>query len=214
MSSLEPLIVGRWNGHSLWLQWAPADEAPDGYRVEIAMLEPVVREQKWKLIDKGCTKRAWMVLPIWRHGAFVQARVRVNGVDGDPEMAREAVFKRSTCVFAFQAGANKALVVEAGGMIHCAVDGAACSYKTDEWIEAAPNETVHATLSALVTSGWAQLDHEGHFDLRPGGGARIWNLEPSRNDVETTGRDYTSLEVLPRDGPFTVVKAPRNPNVR
>lgn len=213
MPSLEPLIAGRWNGHSLWMQWTPA-EAPDGYRVEISVFDGPDTKRQWKLIDAGRTLRPWMVIPIWRHGAMVQARVAVNGVEGEPETAKECVFQRSTCLFHFQAGA-KALVLPPQSMIHCAVDGATCSYVTGDWIDAEPGETVKATLSAVISSGWSQLDREGDFDLHPAAGARIWNAEPSVNDVVLTGRDYTVMEILPRDGPLTLAKkAPRNPNFR
>lgn len=213
MTSLEPLIAGRWNGHSLWMQWTPAEDATNGYRVEIAIMGHPDDVPEWKLIDAGVTRRAWMVLPIWNNGAMVRARVAVNGREGDPELARECVFKRSNCVFNFQAGA-KPLVIQPQTTIHCAVDGAGASYVCAEWIDVEPGKMVQATLSSVASSGWAQLDKEGDFDIRPAAGARIWNAEPSTNDVEVTSRDYTVLSILARDGPLTIVHCPRNPNIR
>lgn len=214
MPALEPLIAGKWSGHNLWIQWTPDETAAEGYKVEISVRAKPDDKVKWTLIDTGHTMRAWMVIPIWREGAIIQARVSVAGREGEPEMAKECAFVRSSCLFNFQASSRRALDYKAKSNFHCVVDGAGCSYFTDLDIYVPAGETQPATLQALCSSGWNQLDKEGDFDLHPQPEVRIWNAEPSHNDVRPTGRDFTVLEVGQRDGPVAVVFAPHNPNVR
>lgn len=212
-SLLHPLIAGAWNAHSLWLQWTPDPEARDGYRVEIAVRERPGDPAAWQLIDAGRVRRHWMVIPVWRSGAMVQARVSANGSGIEAEPALECIFKRSRCVFCFQAGAQP-LHFPPGASFHAPVDGLGCSYSTRLDIDVPAHETVRATLWAQCSGGFSQLDEPGDFELRAGPGARIWNAEASVEDVEMTGRDYTVLQAVPRDGPVSIVKLPRNPSVR
>lgn len=210
---LEPIVIGKWNGHSMWLQWNQV-EAPDGYRVEFLRPAPNAGEDRWKLLDAGRTRKNWRVVPMWCEGQVVMVRVRVNGAFTEPEIAMEAVFRKCTCVFAVQAGPQP-ISYGKGTMFHAQVDSAACGYQLLEDLEIEPLQVARATVVSLISSGFAQLDHEAHFDLRPGNGVRIWNVEPSENDLEMTGRNYTVLERLPMDGPMTLVrKQPHNPVVR
>lgn len=240
---LNPLICGLWNAHSLWMQWTPAEDAVDGYKVEIritpqslmklaerpfrqARLSGVARAPKsalptvtvvkpeWKVVDTGRTKGYWLAIPIWQTGAKVEARVSVNGRAADPETAMECEFARSLCVFNFQAG-SVPLMYPTGASFHAYVDASACSYVTDTEIHVLPDETLQATVRALASSGFCQLDHEAHFDIHPAPGVRIWNAWPSTNDVKETGRDFTELEIRQRDGPFSMVVVEQvNPNIR
>lgn len=210
---LDPLIVGKWNGHSLWMQWTPA-EAPEGYCVEIMRPSPKVGADRWVELDAGRTKRSWLVVPMWCEGQAVHARVKANGVDGDPETAMEAEFRKCVCIFGIQAG-SQPMVMDRGTMFHAQVDAAACGYALVDPVEIEPGGFARVSVVSLISSGFAQLDHEGHFDLRPGNEVRIWNLEPSTNDLALTGRDYTVLNRLPMDGPISLVrKQQRNPVVR
>lgn len=214
MSTLDPLLAGKWNGHSLWLQWTPDETAAEGYRVEIALGDAPKEAVKWKLVDVGHTMRPWMILPVWREGLMVRARVSVAGRAEPPEDARECVFTRSSCIFEFQAAPGRPLIFPAKANFHCYVDGGGCSYFTELEIHVPAGETQPVTLQALASSGWNQLDQAGDFDLQPESGAHIRNAYPSQNDVTLTGREYTIMEIKPRDGPLAVVYAPRNANVR
>lgn len=211
--NLDPLIVGRWNGTALWIQFN-AGEAPEGFCVEINVRPTVDGEGRWVTLDKGRSRKNWLVVPIWKEGQWVEARVGINGCDGEPEPAREAVFRRPSCVFGFAAG-PKPLRYAAGTMFHAQVDSAACGYRLAEDFEIGPGEEGRATMVSILSTGFAQLDYEGHFDLRPGHGVRIWNIGPSENDLEITGRTGTVLARLPLDGPMAMVrKQARNPVVR
>lgn len=213
MPPLEPLIAGRWTGHTLWLQFT-GGEAPDGWCVEINVRRNAEAPDRWVKLDAGRSRKSWLVVPIWREGHLVQARVQVNGAEGEPEMAEECEFLKCRCVLAIQAGV-KPLRYPEGTMLHAPVDGAACGYQTRQEVDLAPGERAEVEAESLISSGFAQLDHEGHFDLRPGNGVRIWNTAPSENDVRRTGRDFTVLARLPMDGPVALVrKQPVNPVVR
>ena len=213
MPLLEPLIAGKWSGHTLWLQFN-AVEAPDGFCVEISVRPNAEAPDRWVKLDNGRSRKSWLVVPIWREGHLVQARVKVNGAEGDAELARECEFRKCRCKLAVQAGAGP-LRYDAGTMFHAQVDGAACGFTIEQDVDLPARGMTVVPAVSLISSGFAQLDHEAHFEMQPGNGVRIWNVDPSTNDTELTGRDFTVLCRLPMDGPLALVrKQPVNPVVR
>jgi hypothetical protein len=203
-------VVGEWDGTHLWFQWD--GDADKRYEIQLRFRrdaagewgdwQPSIRPSKNWFVH-------WIGQPL---GTVVQAQIRerVDDNSGDWSPVLEAKFVRSLCKFELSSKSKELHFVE-GTCFHCRVDGAVCSYRLTEEIEIGAGETKTAELEAVASDGFAQLDKENDFYLRPALGVVIRNVEPSRNDVEATGRDFTEVKVGKRDGPFTMaISTPQN----
>lgn len=193
---LKPIMTGRWDGHSLWMQWSPAGEGVS-YDVQIRhRATPEVEWSAWQQsIPKQGVKADWGVIPVWKPHFEFQSRVRIAGTD-DWEMAEEAEFLR--CLAEFEVStAESNFIAEKGTKIAAVVDGAACTYTFLDDVSLQRGESARFTLASLGTSGYYQLDYPGHFDVRPLLGVRIFNTGPSYDDVIRTGSDITTIQPLP-----------------
>lgn len=209
---MNPFLVGFWDGTNVWVQWDPI---PDVREYEVRLRFRKKGEPQWE--DWRPTikvRQVWTIYPSNRlTGTEVQAEVRLvwpgeapePPVPGEWARATPAKFVRSRCLFEFSSTRSRIHYVE-GVMIHCHVDGAACSYRLTEEIEVHPGETKQVELEAVASSGFAQLDEPGDFEVRPGLGIVIRNIAPSHSDLEPllSGRDFAVVEVAPRDGPVTL----------
>ena len=203
---MNPLMCGNWDGVNLWLQWDDVDPAK-GYDIQLRYAKPIqpVWGNKW--ISIPSKKRPWAIVPTWKEGSLVQARVRVSGGnDADWVSAMEIAFLRSTCDFEissetkdlyFAPPLKRKPVADApvpfSAMFTRQVDGGACAYLLTEELSVAAGTQSKVTLQAAISSGWSQLDFENHFDHRPSLGVRIRNLGPSVGDVVPTGRAFTQM---------------------
>jgi hypothetical protein len=207
---MNPRIVGEWDGTHVWLQWEPMEVEDVVYEVRFSLRQQGANEwQDWPSIIRP--PRAWMTYFVSKpFGTGVQARVLAlqdRVVVEGWEMAEEAKFIRSVCRFSITSTKKPIHFIE-GVNFHARVDGAVCSYKLKEEIEVAAGETKEVEMEAVASSGWAQIDNPGDFLIRPALGVTIQNIEPSQGDLELTGRDFTELKVMKRDGPFTMVVTP------
>ncbi|GEM_PF-5925643 len=205
------LICGKWDGVNLWLQWdADAAALATGFELQIRYSSKGQWEP-WKRVGGvDPIKRAWMIVATYRDGGEAQARIRLFGAGDNAWVpCRECTFQKSTCDFEISSE-RKPVAFEAGHFFASTVDGAACAYVLKDAIEIAAGETLKVTLEANHSSGWHQLDHENHFDIRPSLGVRVRNLEPSVNDVQETGRGFTVMERVLPDGPLVIAFGRKN----
>jgi hypothetical protein len=208
---LNPRIVGAWDGTHIWLQWdalgGPSQTGGVSYEARLRFSESGVDWGEWQSSIKP--PRAWFSYNAQNRtpGIYVQADVN-DGLGAQWERALGAKFIRSVCRFAISSERRRLHFIE-GTAFHSVVDGAACSYKLTEEIEVEPGQTLELDMVALASGPWAQIDNAGDFLLRPGLGVRVTNLEPSRNDLELTGVDFSQITAAKRDGPIALVALPR-----
>jgi hypothetical protein len=202
---LEPLICGEWDGCGVWLQWNPADqEAKTDYEINLRYRKhPRLPWTDWiTIVPRQGTKSHWAVIPTWKEGWQAQARVRVQGAPDDGwEIAQEVTFSKCSALFEFKTDKHDQHF-QAGTPFHCQVDAAACAYILKEEIEVKAGQVIRTRMEALGHSGYFQLDHPRHFELKPSFGLTIWNVEPSENDVAPTGRDVTDIKAKPIPDPM------------
>lgn len=194
---LSPLICGLWDGCGVWLQWTPIEpERKTDYDVQLRLRKDL--DSPWgdwmSIVPRQGRKSHWAVIPTWREGWICEARVRVSQDQyGLWESASEVTFNKCTALFEF-ASDKYDQHFHAGDKFHCQVDAAACAYELKEEIEVKADEKVQARMEALGSSGYFQLDYPGHFEIKPSLGLRIYNVEPSQEDVTPTGRDFTEIK--------------------
>lgn len=200
---LTPLLCGRFDGTHLWVQWSPVPMA-SGYMLEVRWRRPGAEWGPWRRTGGNKMARTWLVVPMWKLGAEVQARVSLADAE-EWELAREVDFRKARARFEISSE-RRVMMIAAGTTLAAQVDGHACGYVVPRDVEAGPGAPVEVECEASMSTGFCQLDRPEHFDIRPMLGVRIRNLEPSRNDVAETGRDFT--ELLPRepDGPILLVR--------
>lgn len=203
-------LCGLWDGMHLWVQWD--DTAPDaGYRLQVRLRpNDQAAWEPWRDVCAKPLRRAWAVVPLWREGWAVQARVagladaalnfQLSTLNWSP--ATEVTFQHARCAFEIATETTRVHYFS-GTEFSTKVDGAPCHWRLDDDVELEPGEKVRLEMTAGAT-GYSQLDRAGHFDLRPAPGLRIRNLEPSVDDVRETGRDFTVLAPRPRDAPLKV----------
>ena len=245
-------LCGLWDGLHLWVQWD--DNAPDaGYRLQVRLrpvplstlncphadpprtslglesqLSTFPEWEPWRDVSAKPLRRAWAVVPLWREGWSVQARVaavepetrtadgagaEAGGSNPEPETpwspATEVTFQQARCAFEIATETTRVHYLP-GTEFSTKVDGAPCHWRLDDDVQLEPWEKVRLEMTAGAT-GYSQLDRADHFDLRPVPGLRIRNLEPSVDDVRETGRDFTVLASRPRDTPLKVTFRRKTP---
>lgn len=147
------------------------------------------------------TPRCFCVIPVWREGFEAMAEVSVAG--GQWERAAGATFARSRAEFLFIP--EKSFSFAKGHKFGAVVDNAACVWQATEGIHLLAGIERRAELECAQPTGWAQLDHAGHFTLRAEA-LTVTNAGPSENDTLDTGRDYVALSRAPRVSAFHIVK--------
>jgi hypothetical protein len=197
---LNPMICGLWDGSGLWAQWTPIDEAT---QYELQVRYRAKADDAWgqwlDTVPPQGPQSAWGVIPTWKEGWQCQARVRAVGAsEEDWELATEVTFRCCSALFEISSEKYDQHFV-AGTLFHAQVDLAACAYETREEILVRAGESVRVRLYATGASGYFQLDRPDHFDVRPTFGVRVRNVEPSVEDVEPTGRDFTVIEPKPAE---------------
>jgi hypothetical protein len=194
---LDPFICGKWDGSGLWLQWS----AVPGAEYELQIRFRAKESDAWgawvTTVPPQGPHSTWGVIPTWKEGWHAQARVRVAG-DANWELASEVTFGFCSALFEILSEKYDQHFV-AGTMFHAQVDAAACCYQAREEIFVKAGEWVHVTLYATGASGYFQLDHTNHFDVRPTFGVRVRNIEPSVEDIAPTSRDFTIIEAKAPD---------------
>lgn len=210
--NLSPVVCGRWDGCSIWIQWDSATGAtgavvrvrlrPGAHGVPLRSERERSRMEWREWQEHPVKERDWLALPLWRYDWDAEVEVRAEG--GELwERADEVTFEGATCVFEFYSQAGAAL--PAGEVIGAVVDGAACVYKTRESLVLPPGEAVRCECVAVHGTGWAHLDKAGDF-LQEARGIRVGNVEPSVNALRRTGRTFTTLERIETPGPLAMVR--------
>lgn len=198
---LEPLIVGKWDGVHVWLQWSHV--APDaGYELEVAYLPPAAEWLPWiRVAGPDPFLECWLKIPTHKQGWRARARVRSAGSE-DWEPARSAEFTRSVCRFEFES--DRKVTFQAGDLFHFQVDGESCAYRlvTDLAIEA--GEQKIEAMEAVQSSGFNQLDYPGHFSVMPEPGLKVSNVEASHGDLSWIGGADVEIATTAPDGPVTM----------
>lgn len=194
---LSPIFCSRWNGDHVWLQWTPVAAScavEMGYAIEMRFRSGIEWEPWLPISNPRGPKADWAVIPTLREGQLVQCRVRSD--DSEWEMARAVDFKDSKALFEISNISESEAMVLADTIFHGLVDDAACAYVlvNDLRIPAGQNVRVH--LHAVEQSGYAQLDHPGHFKL-PGQRLVVQNVEPSEDQFDELGRDWD--HIVPRE---------------
>jgi hypothetical protein len=224
---LNPFIVGAWDGTHIWLQWNPPSiEATEGkpllrdgggkrqvYEVRFRFAPGSGEFGEW--LPSRMVERYWLVYNAQnlKPGCYAQAEIS-DGIETGWQRALGAKFVRSVCRLSISSERRTLHYPfdKKGGLgviFHAVVDGAACAYCAQEEIEVPAGKTREYDCVALASGPWAQIDNAGDFLLRPGLGVTVTNIEPSRNDLEPTGLDFTQLVAAKRDGPISVVALPK-----
>lgn len=198
---MSPYICGRWDGVNLWIQWDDKPRA-GGYFLEVSVRPPSGDWDAHRVGGDDPLKEAWMVVPVWHEGWEAMARVRTAA--GPWVQAEEVTFLRSRCPFEFWT-ARRPLHFQPGTEFMSIVDGAGCVYILQQEIELEPGQRAEVEMHAALSSGYCQLDHPGHFLLKPSLGVTIQNIAPSIDDVVGTGRDFTVLQRAPQEGPIRII---------
>ena len=214
---LFPLLAGHWDACHFWCQWTALDGATYlfewRWRNRTSDAECVMRDSEltnhasritnpsawsaWQPVSRdGGLQRPWLAVPTWRAGAEIQARVAVASSSPEWELAQEVTFLKSRVRFRGRSE-REAFAVPAGTELACIVDGAACVYRLIQDLVIPALGAAEADAESLGASGYMQLDHPGHFAIRPALGVTIENIAPSENDVQPTGRASTILSAAP-----------------
>jgi hypothetical protein len=208
---LSPLLCGHWDDCSFWCQWTPLEGAT--YHFEWRWRMPGGGWSQWQSVERssGGIVRPWVVVPTYRPGAEVEARVALwSGPDPgrEPtgeiiasELAEEVTFSQSRCLFRVSS-TQRDLTLRADDTISAHVDGAACTYVLESDVVVLKGTSQIVMGKAIERSGYAQLDHARHFFIQPFLGVTIYNEEPSTSDVEKTGRMLTQISAAKLIGPI------------
>lgn len=206
-------LCGLWDGANLWLQWD--DVWPDaGYLIRLRLRTAGQAWGDWMAIEHHRPyPRNWIVIPCGnKQGWEAQAAVSVALAGEEWVPCQEVTFLQSRCLFAFLS-TRRPILYARGSVFHAVVDSAACHYALLEDLQLETGVPVQATMVSASTSGYAQLDYPGHFNLSGATlGLTIQNVEPSVEDVQPTGRDFTALAPLVRKEPLRLVLGSR-PNL-
>jgi hypothetical protein len=203
---LDPFICGNWDGSGLWLQWSAVPGAEYELQIRFRAKESDAWGSWVATVPPQGPHSTWGVIPTWKEGWHAQARVRVKpfpdvaeeGVSFDWESASEVTFGFCSALFEILSEKYDQHFV-AGTMFHAQVDAAACCYQAREEIFVKAGESARVKLFATGASGYFQLDHPNHFDVRPTFGVRVRNVEASVEDIAPTGRDFTIIEAKAPD---------------
>ncbi len=197
---LNPVLVGQWDANHLWLQWD--DIAPDqGYAIEV-QYKPLFSEWgDWMRMEwQAPYRRCWLKWPT--HKAGLLARARVGIVGGAMEPAVAGRFTRSRCLFEFSG--DRKVTFRAGDTFHLQVDGEYCEYRLAKDVSVDGGPVLEA-MESTQSSGFAQLDHAGHFSIEPMNGVRVRNTGPSVEDLARfPEQDFVTVEQASVDGPVGI----------
>lgn len=210
--NLSPLMVGRWDGANLWLQWESAAEARYLVRVRIRANDSATWGA-WVIIVKPFT-RPWAVVQLVRARWQAQAQVAVLSEDVSRDMdwqpAAEVTFARSAAPFHFENATAAPIDLPVGATFDAMVDLAACSYRLREPLTVPAQGDATAEMESLQTTAWMQVDAAGDFCSRQLRGLTVTNAGPSTGGLSApTGLDFTLLEPEPPGGPHCIVKSGR-----
>jgi hypothetical protein len=207
---LEPKICGLWDGCGLWLQWEGVPEAAYELQIRYRREEADPWGEWIHTVPPQGERSHWGVIPTWKEGWMAQARVKMedsgNLSDDAFEIAREVTFAQCTALFEISSERYDQHFV-AGTIFHAQVDGAACAYQAHEAIHIRAGEKARVRLIATGSSGYFQLDHPDHFDVKPTFGVRVRNVEASVEDIAETGRDWTVIAPKPQPDMVTMAVA-------
>jgi hypothetical protein len=208
---LNPVIVGKWESSTIWLQW---DAQESGVKVRLRMrpgergaLMEVDQSQRmewggWRNIVTNPRKPGWLKVPVHRSDWDIQAQLSVDGQSW--ETAKEAVFGKSRCKFLIES--EEIRVISEGSIIAAVVDGAVCSYKIASEIKVQPGAPVEVDLESEASTPWAQIDNTGDFSAKILG-CTIRNLSISSGGLgELTGRDFTTTSFLTQETPVRIAR--------
>ena len=204
--SLEPKIVGKWDGHHLWIQWN--DAAPQqGYAIQARYSSDGKKWTPWiRVGGPGAWKPCWIKIPTWKEGWVAQAQVALFSKTPEWEPAEVAEFDRSAADFSISNSSNQKVTFVKGDTFHCQVDGEACAYNLLADVEISVGKTVRGVkMESVQSGGFNQLDAPGHFTIRPLFGVTIENESPSENDLMIIGGETVKMAALPKpDGPLSI----------
>lgn len=202
---LNPYLVGRWNGISLWLQWTPQE--PNRYDLRLRFFKPGAADwTPWtEMLRPWPIERSYHALPIHHQGWRIQAEVALHP-EGDGELIWEralaATFARS--VAGFRMETERKVTFPKGRVFAAQVDEFVASYELGAEMMLEAGETRDFTMNAAQLTGGCQLDRPEHFDTRPMPGIRLWNLAPSENDLMPLGGDEVVMEPASPGGPGVI----------
>ena len=100
-------LCGLWDGMHLWVQWD--DTVPDaGYRLQVRLRpNDQAAWEPWRDVSAKSLRRAWAVVPLWREGWSVQARVAAGNPETSWTLATEVTFQRARCAFEISTAAGR-----------------------------------------------------------------------------------------------------------
>lgn len=199
-------FTGQFDGCNLWMQWDLGAAEGIGYRVQWRSRLPGGEWGEWQTLGQIVT-RPWLSLPLWREGHEVQAAVAEDREGAPIVQAQEVTFRKPFCRFELRNErpiGGRVARFEPGTKFICTVDEAPCAYVLQDDLLLEPGESSETVMLAASAVGWSQLDAPDDFFIRPALGVVLRNVEPSTQDVEPTGRDYTVMQAVKPDGPMLV----------
>jgi hypothetical protein len=204
---LNPLIVGRWDGSNVWLQWTPPLSGLTALRMryrrpgETEWMDWIDTNIPWPM--RG--GKSFLRLPIHKQNWQAEAQMaewKPGAMEWEPALA--ARFTKCTAKFEFLS--ERRWSFEAGTIFNAVVDGAGTGWRlleAAEFIPGRPSPIVE--MQATQSTGVHQLDYAGHLRAQPELGLWITNTEASREDCELLGGSTVTIEPAPLDGPVAFV---------
>jgi hypothetical protein len=216
---MEAYLCAEWDGSHIWAQWEPQAGAKIAYELRLRYCPPSKDYLSSSAKEFGdwqtlmVSRKPWLTFwPNKPPRTLIQGQVRAGSREQgagseDWNDCMDVKFTKSRCKFRISSQFNK-FNLPTDVKIHAHVDGAACSYVIPRAIQLEAGKSVVVECEALASGGFMQLDRPGDFRLMPALGVVIENIEPSRNDIEPTGRSYSVLAAAKRDGPFSIAFLP------
>lgn len=204
---LTPLMVPKWDGNHLWLQWG--DLCPAGYAVQIQLMRPPANQwSEWRDIQRPWPiHRSWMKIPLLRQGWQVRVQVGRFVDHKTPPLWERAIvasFARPSASFHFENEIRK-VTFSAGQIFTALVDGLPASFALGEDLTLEPGAQAEVTMEAMQLSPFNHLDAPGDFRCRPEQGLTIINSTATGNNIDLLGGQEGTMAVLPNPGGPVVI---------
>lgn len=204
---LHPLLVTRWDGAHVWLQWTPPPSGKTALRLRYR--RPGAPDwTPW--IDTNIPwpiTATYLRLPIHKQNWAVEAEMAEWHADGAMTWEPAAPAKFLHCMAPFEFRSEKRWSFPAESIFLGVVDGDGTGWKLLAPVEIIPGQPWPvADMEAVQATGIHQLDWPGHLTAQPELGLFIRNTEPSRNDCEILPPGTVAvIEPANPDGPMVFV---------
>lgn len=207
MNDLNPLIVGRWDGNHVWIQWTPTPEK--SYALRMRYKRPGNPEWTHWIETMGPfpITEYYVRVPTHAAGTWAQAEVGVFKAAGEEiawERAQARYFGFSEAEFEFTSA--KKVTFQERDFFCCMVDSDVAAYHLLAPLDVPGGDVpVIARMRSLQKTGNNQLDYADHFSFSPRPGVQVRNISPSDSDLEMgdlvmTLGDGVTIEHAPSEG--------------